>query len=148
MAGISMEMKRINNLTSEINELYHEYSRKMGISDSVCVVLYGMCELGDGCTQNDICRQSGMSKQTVHSAVRSLQAQGYIVASEANGRSVHLSLTQAGQEMVREKIWPLVRLENDVLAGWKREELAEYERLIARMCDDIKERVQRVEDFR
>ena len=39
--------KRYNYLSSEINSLYHQAAKKMGISDSVQNILYVLCDQGN-----------------------------------------------------------------------------------------------------
>ena len=45
---------RYNNLSSEINALYHELSVKLGLSDSVQNILYVVFEADGKCQQSDI----------------------------------------------------------------------------------------------
>ena len=59
------ENKRLNYLHSEIDALYHMSSLKLGISDSVSIVMYAICDLGEGCMLSDIYKSSGVSKQTI-----------------------------------------------------------------------------------
>ena len=58
----------------QIDEFYHTLAQALGLSDSALWVLRCLVERGDGCTQKDICRQVSISKQTVHSSVRKLEA--------------------------------------------------------------------------
>jgi len=54
-------------LEHQIDEFYHELAVKQNLSDSALLVLWALLELGEGCTQRDICGQFALSKQTVHS---------------------------------------------------------------------------------
>lgn len=82
---ISKEMKRYNHLMSEIEAAYHQMSLKLGISDSAMIILYTICDTGDCCLLQDICRRSGISKQTINSAIRKLEAENDIFASWKTG---------------------------------------------------------------
>ncbi|MFR1493246.1 MAG: MarR family transcriptional regulator [Eubacterium ventriosum] len=42
----------------------------MGLSDSAFDILYSIVDLGDGCSQSDICKYSCLSKQTVNSSIK------------------------------------------------------------------------------
>ena len=42
----SNEMKRFNHLLEEIDAVYHEMSRRLGLSDSAMIILYTICDLG------------------------------------------------------------------------------------------------------
>ena len=71
--GHSKAMRRYNHLLGEIDGVYHEMSLKLGLSDSAMIVLYTICDSGSSCLLRDICRYSGLSKQTVNSALRKLE---------------------------------------------------------------------------
>ena len=63
-------IKRLNHLVGELEGAYHEASYLLGMSDSVSLVLYTLCTHGRSCPLHEICGQTGLSKQTVNSAVR------------------------------------------------------------------------------
>ena len=69
------KIRKINYLISEMDALYHLASLKMGISDSVSIVLYTIYDSGNGCLLSDVYKKSGISKQTVNSAVRKLETE-------------------------------------------------------------------------
>ena len=71
------------------------------------------CELGDGCKQSDICRTTFIPKQTVNSAIRSLQKKEYLTLASGKGRSMHIYLTEQGLQLVRRTIFPMVEIENE-----------------------------------
>ena len=66
------EIRRINFLISEMDSLYHLADLRLGISDSVSRVLYALYDAGGQCPLADIYKNSGISKQTINSAVRGL----------------------------------------------------------------------------
>ena len=70
---IQDKVNQINCLNEEIDSLYHQAALKLGVSDSVLFVLY-MLHTNDGkCLLYDIYKLSGISKQTVNSAIRKLE---------------------------------------------------------------------------
>lgn len=60
-------------LSAEITSLYHEAAVKIGISDTVLNILYVLCEKEGQCLQSDIFRLTGISRQTINSAIRKLE---------------------------------------------------------------------------
>ena len=60
-------------LAGEINALYHEAAVKTGVSDSVQNILYVICEKGDRCLQSEISKLTGISRQTINSAIHKLE---------------------------------------------------------------------------
>ena len=113
----------------QIDEFYHTLAQALGLSDSALWVLWCLVERGDGCTQKDICRQVSISKQTVHSSVRKLERDGFLSLRPREGREVSLFLTAQGQELVREKILPIMAAERAAAGGLTEEELRDMIRL-------------------
>lgn len=68
-----LEAGKYTYLAGEINALYHEAAVKMGISDSVQNILYVLCEKGGKCLQSEISKLTGISRQTINSAIRKLE---------------------------------------------------------------------------
>lgn len=66
------QLKRYNHLLGELEAVYHDLSYQLGMSDSVSKILYTLCCEGGPCRISDICLCSGLSKQTVNSALRKL----------------------------------------------------------------------------
>ncbi len=98
-------------LDHQIEEFYHALAQNRGLSDSALWVLWSLAELGEGCTQKDICRQFYLSKQTVHSSVRKLEKDGLLELRPSEGREVSLHLTPEGQDLLREKVLPILKAE-------------------------------------
>ena len=83
----STAMKRYNHLLGEIDSVYHEMSQKLGLSDSAMIILYTICNSGDRCPLQDICRLSGISKQTINSAIRKLEAENIVYLAPDGGKN-------------------------------------------------------------
>ncbi len=109
-------------LDHRIDEFYHELAVGLGLSDSAFQVLWSIAELGDGCTQRDICRQFSISKQTAHSSVRKLEREGVLMLRPGNRREVAIFLTEAGRTLVREKVLPAMEAELAAARGLSGEE--------------------------
>ena len=109
-------------LDHQIDDFYHALAQGQGLSDSAHWVLWSLTELGEGCTQKDICQQFFLSKQTVHSSVRKLERDGLLTLRPKEGREVALFLTDRGRELVREKILPAMEAERAAAEGLTAEE--------------------------
>lgn len=94
------EIKRINYLSNELEALYHQSSLKFGITDSVSIVLYTIYDSGNECLLTDIYKESGISKQTINSAIRALEADGILYLEQHNGRAKKVILTDKGRDYV------------------------------------------------
>lgn len=89
MSYSSEALKRFNYLLSETTTVYHDAAARLGLSYSVMQILYTVCSDGDGlrCPLSDVCRQTGISKQTVNSALRRLEAEGLAYLERAGGEA-------------------------------------------------------------
>lgn len=130
--GLSKEMRRYNHLVGEIDGVYHEMSLKLGLSDSAMLVLYTICVHGDGCPLREICRSSGLSKQTVNSALRKLEAEGAVYLKSTSAKSKSVCLTEAGKILAAGTAGQIIRIENEIFAAWPREDAARYLELTER----------------
>lgn len=72
-------LKEFDSLYKMIDDVYHEIALSMHLTDSAFLILYCLLELGDGCSQKDICKLYSISKQTVNSSVKSLEDKGFLV---------------------------------------------------------------------
>ena len=68
-----LKTREYTYLAGEINSLYHEAALKMCVSDSVMNILYVICEKGNKCCQSEISKLTGISRQTINSAIRKLK---------------------------------------------------------------------------
>ena len=110
---MSDKLVAFNHIYKEYNIIYHDAAMRLGLSNSEFDTLYAICELGDGCKQSDICRTTFIPKQTVNSAIRSLQKKEYLTLASGKGRSMHIYLTEQGLQLVRRTIFPMVEIENE-----------------------------------
>ena len=139
MVAMNDELRNFNLALAEIQGLYHEACVRLGISDSACQVLYTVAMFGDGSsTPRDVYRSFGVSRQTVHSAVSVLVRRGILFLQKGPGRERRICLTESGRALVRERIAPLIRLENALLGGWPEEDRRALLCLLRKYRDDLR----------
>nr|WP_325212672.1 MarR family transcriptional regulator [uncultured Oscillibacter sp.] len=126
-------------LQHQIDEYYHELAVRQKLSDSALLVLWTLTDLGEGCTQRDICLQFSLTKQTVHSSVRKLAKDGFLSLRPGPGREVRVYPTEAGQALIQEKIAPLKNAEEAASRRMGEEELAAMLRLTRKWFDLFRE---------
>ena len=90
-------LKEFDSLYKMIDDVYHEIALSMHLTDSAFLILYCLLELGDGCSQKDICKLYSISKQTVNSSVKSLEDKGVLIRKAGVGRDIHLFFTECEQ---------------------------------------------------
>lgn len=143
MAGYTTkEMRRFNYLISETNAAYHEAALKLGMSDSVMQILYTICNSGDSCQLGEICSLSGISKQTVNSALRKLEAGEIVYLEASGGRKKRVCLTDKGRVLAAGTVVRLMEIENSILESWPKEEVEQYLELTRKYLEALREKMR------
>ena len=140
--AVSQTMKRFNHLTGEISAVYHAASWKLGLADSVSQILYTLSECGDSCLLTDVCRLTGLSKQTVNSAIRNLERDGIVRLEPVNAKSKRVSLTREGALFAEKTVGKIIRAENEIFDSWKSEEISTYLALTERFLNALAEKTE------
>ena len=123
------ELRELNRLYKELDDIYHNIALKLNLSDSAFIIFYTLCEVGEGCSQKDICNQAAISKKTINSAIQKLEQEDYICMRHGKVRQIQLYLTEKGQKMLQEKIYPVMQIENNVFQKMEETEARELLRL-------------------
>lgn len=137
MEYTDVNIQRFNHLLGEMEGIYHDISLQMGLSDSVSKILYTICDKGDHCPLSLICRQNGLSKQTVNSAIRKLEQQGVVCLKAADGKAKDVYLTEAGKQLADHTARRVLQMENDILESWSREDVDRYLSLTRRFLEGL-----------
>ena len=137
-------IKRLNHLLGEIEGYYHDISLALGLSDSVSKILYTLCIYEDRCPLRLLSRRNGLSKQTVHSAVRMLEAQGLIRLEHMDGKNKEVLLTESGKAYARQTAARIVDLENHIFSVWKPEEVEQYLDLTEKFLQALQEQTKQL----
>lgn len=122
----SHELRELNALYKELDQLYHKLASRMGLSDSAFFILYSMAELGDRCLQKDISEAYSISRKTINSSIKNLQMHGYLTLEKGNRRDMHIHLTEAGQQFMEENIVPVLEMENSIFEEFSKEESRQF----------------------
>ena len=103
-----MEPEFFCDITKQINSVYEEYAKSVGLSYTSLYVLH-MIALGENCTQKYIAEQMYLPKQTVNSVISTFCKQGLVELTELpeDRRHKALHLTDEGKKFV-EKILPQI----------------------------------------
>lgn len=137
-------IKRYNHLLGEIEGVYHEISLQLGLSDSVSKILYTLCVQEDRCPLSVICRQTGLSKQTVNSAIRKLEQQGMVLLEPVSGKSKDVLLTEAGKELARRTARRIIEMENSIFQSWDQEDVQRYLQLTEEFLRALEQKAQQL----
>lgn len=121
----------LNKKFKELDAIYHSLALQFGISDTSFWILYILSETDEAITQYDLCNEWNYSKQTVNSAISSLEKAGYVVKKEtfdSRNRKI-LVLTSKGNEFIKKTIGSVKAAELNALMGLTKDECAELLRL-------------------
>lgn len=139
---INAQMKRFNLLISEIDAAYHDAALKLGMSDSAMLILYTICSCDGECLLGDI--TSGVSKQTVNSALRKLEADDVVCSEVFEGRKKKVYLTEKGRQLVKDTVLRVIKVENEIFDSWSEEEKSIYINLTQRYLADFKKKIREI----
>ena len=119
-------LRAYNVLYKETNAIYHQLAGYFGLSDTAFWLLYSLRETDRPLNQAELCSILCASKQTVNSALKSLEGEGYIRLESAAGdrRSKEIHLTEKGLLLARESVDQVLALEERAT-----QRLSEEERL-------------------
>lgn len=138
------ELKRFNYIITETDAAYHRAAQKLGITDSAMMILYFAYDNGGSYPLSDICRLSGISKQTINSALRKLEAEGIVTLNAADGKKKNVILTEKGKEYANEKVIPIMKIENEIFNEWTEEQREQYISLAQSYLNSFKEKTSKL----
>ena len=135
---------QINCLTEEVDSLYHQAALKLGVSDSVMFVLYMLHISGEKCLLYDIYKLSGISKQTINSAIRKLENDGIVYLEKHNGKSKIVCATENGKAYIAQTGARLAEAESRAFDDWSEEEIDLYIRLIGKYNNSLRIQIEKL----
>lgn len=141
----SPALKRFNCLLSETDAAYHEAAQRQGQNDSTSRILYALCELGSPASLRAVCESTGLSKQTVNSALRRMEREGLIYL-EAAGRGKDVCLTEAGEGLACRTALRVIQAENQVFAAWPQADVEQYLALTRRFQEALGEKAKEIKE--
>ncbi len=95
-----------------------------------------------GCLLSLNYKQSGISRQTVNSALRKLEAERIVYLERREGRSKAVRLTNAGHELVERTVERLCQAEIRTLGTFADLEIDEHIRLTQKYLTSFREQVK------
>lgn len=138
-------LKRYNHLMWEISAVYHDAAVKLGLSDSAMDILYTVALEGGSYPLSDICKLSGLSKQTVNSALRKLESENVVYSKAQNGRKKLICLTESGKKLAERTVSHIIEIENKIFSSWHPEVLTAYISNTQRYLDEFRYEIDNLE---
>ena len=124
-----------NRETKRLDDLYRCAAKQCGISECAFWILYTLRAEERQFTQAEICEFLIEPKQTVHSALKKLEAEGYLArTSGADLRSKRVALTEKGEQFARAWIDRVLEAEAAALCAMPEAERAAFVRGLHLFC--------------
>lgn len=142
--NISNEIKRFNHIIGEMNAVYHEIALKMGLTDSAMSILYAIYSHGESYPLQEICRFSGISKQTINSAIRKLENEDIVYLEQTNKKNKTVYLTEKGQRLAENTVSKIIKAENEIFESWSKKDVEKYLILTEMYLDTLKEKANHI----
>lgn len=140
--NVMSQIIRFNLLFKRYDDIYRKAARKFDMPELSLWILY-VLRGNPVCTQKDIVDQLLQSKQSIHSALKSLELDGYVEMEyhENNHKSKYIYLTEKGEALAEKTADKIVAAENIAfrcLNNTERENFLDlFERLTQFMDDEM-----------
>lgn len=138
-------LKRYNDITKENDELYRDTAKRFGLSECEFWILYFLRTDYGKPMQSEICNSFYLPKQSIHSALKKLEAEGYIMQTAGgNRRSKQILLTEAGKMLCRKTVDRVVDAEKEALGSLSEEEQEIFMNLFDRYTRQFKKNMREI----
>ena len=132
--------------SKEADDVYHTLALKFGLSDSAMWILCTMREADRELTQSEIAEEMSMSRQTINSAIKNLEKQGYLQMAPVPGdrRNKTLSFTEKGEVFVKKTVDRMLDLEHQVFEKLEVEEQEQITKILRKYTRYMKEGAEKI----
>lgn len=137
-------IKQIEQQQKKQEGIYHQAAVKCQLSDSAMWVLYVVSE-EEGCTQQYICNQGFLAKQTINTTVTKLVNAGYVELKAISGmrHQKQIFITEKGKRLVENTVEKLKKAEVCAFGKFTEEELQQYLDMTTRLTDYLQEEIDK-----
>ena len=133
----------LNQLSKEMDEIYHSYAKDQGVSDSALWLMYSIYESSAPCTQKDLCAAWHYPPQTVNSVLKNLEKKGCVTleTTPENHKNKLIFLTKQGRKLLEEVIAPLIHAEEQAFQYLTKEEQTALLSLTRKYMESLRKEV-------
>lgn len=139
-------LRAYNGLYKETSAIYHQLAGCFGLSDTAFWLLYSLREADHPLNQTELCILLCLSKQTVNSALKSLEREGLIRLESAPGdrRSKEVHLTEAGTALAAASVDRVLEIEEQAALQLSPEERLAILALERRHLEALRQEAERL----
>ena len=111
--SVQRQIVQFNFLFKQYDDIYRSAAKKFDMPELALWILYALREKPD-CTQKDLVDMLLHPKQSIHTALKGLVNDGYVVLEclEDNHRSKHIHLTEKGINLAKSTADQIIQAEN------------------------------------
>ena len=132
-----------NQLLKECDAVYHAAAMRAGLSDCAFWILYTLQNATHSYTQSEICDDGFMPRQTVNSALKKLEKDGYLTLHPRDGRmGKDIRLTAKGASFVQKHIAPVVAAEDAACGQFSDVEKNQFLTTFRTLVDHLKKEIE------
>ncbi len=132
-------LTQYNEIMKENDDIYRGFAKEMGLSECAFWILYILRTEDTAPVQSAICAWLYEPKQTVNSALKKMEAEGYIdLAPGSDRRSKVILLTEQGIRLCERTVDKMIEMELDALGGMTEQEQGAIIRLFRKYTDLLK----------
>ena len=96
--------------------------------------------------QSDIFRLTGMSRQTINTAIRKLEKDEIVYLKQGTGRNTIVCLTEKGKVFCNRNISAILEIEDKIWSEWTDEERKQYLTLAQKYRDALRKYMHEILD--
>ena len=135
-----------NNILKENDDIYRGISKIFGMPECTFWILYTLRAENVSLTQSEICDFLYQPKQTVNSALKKLEAEGYIELRCINDRrSKQIYLKEKGVALAEKTVDKVLEAEYKALFSLTDEEQREFIELLQKYTNILKSKIRNIE---
>ncbi len=138
-------LSKYNGLLKENDELYRNAAKAMALSDCTFWILYSLRDSGTEITQSDLGTTLYLPKQTINSALKKLESDGFIELLAGNDRrSKRIRLTEKGTLLAEQTADHVISAELEALNGLTNRERETFIDLFQKYTVLLKQNMQQL----
>lgn len=143
--GTSECLSEYNGIIKENDDIYRNLARRFGLSECSFWILYMLRTSDTALGQSEVCAYMYQPKQTVNSALKKMESEGYIKLEQGKDyRSKWISLTTGGIRLCERTVDRVIESERGALESMTAEEQELFLLLFHKYTDLLKRAMQDV----
>lgn len=142
-------LSEYNDIIKENDNLYRGVAKSLGLPECAFWILYTLRSGEAIVTQSDVCEALYQPKQTVNSALKNLEAEGFIeLGSLSDRRSKQIRLTPKGEELAVKTADQVITAEQNALLTLSEAEQQAFIGLFRKYTDALEKQMSRLGENR